>query len=73
MPNIDFEKFTLLIANDGRKPSGGYSVYIASIRDTGDRLVVSVNVEVPDRCTAIAQIADPIALVEIPKKKPKSQ
>jgi hypothetical protein len=54
-PPIDFDKFTLLIASSGTKPTGGYSIEFASIRDEGATLVASVIETVPGKFCGLTQ------------------
>lgn len=54
-PVIDFNKFTLLIASAGTKPTGGYSIEFASIRDEGTKLVATVLETVPGIHCALTQ------------------
>ena len=67
-PAIDFEKFMVLVAALGSRPSGGFSVLIQGAFDNGRTIEVYV-LEVrpgPD-CTVITAITHPIAIALIPR------
>jgi hypothetical protein len=42
-PRIDFSRHMLLVAVQGRQPSGGHRTTITGVEDTGGRLIVDVN------------------------------
>lgn len=42
-PRIDFSRNMLLVAVQGRQPSGGHRTTITGVGDTGGRLIVDVN------------------------------
>jgi hypothetical protein len=69
IPEIDFKKFILLIANTGVKPSSGYSNIFTSV-DTGPNKIVT-NVHViemgPGNCPAMARLADSVSYALIPQ------
>jgi protease stability complex PrcB-like protein len=65
-PPIDFDKFTLLIASMGMKPTGGFGIEFASIRDDGTTLVASVLETVPGKYCGLTQtVTRPTAQVLI--------
>jgi hypothetical protein len=65
-PAIDFDKFTLLIASMGTKPTGGFSIEFASIRDDGATLVANVLEAVPGKfCATTQTVTRPTAQVLI--------
>jgi hypothetical protein len=42
-PRIDFSRHMLLVAVQGRQPSGGHRTTITGVGDTGERLIVDVD------------------------------
>jgi len=67
-PGIDFEKFTVLVAALGSRPTGGFSVLVQGAFDNGRTIEVYV-LEVrpgPD-CTVITTVTHPIAIALIPR------
>jgi hypothetical protein len=67
--DVDFAKYTLLLAALGARPSGGYTVTIRDARDDGTVVHVSV-LEVRPRgpeCTATAIMTYPTTAVLIPR------
>jgi hypothetical protein len=67
-PPIDFDKFTLVVASSGTKPTGGYSIKIESIRDDESALVVILVETVPGKTCATTQtFTRPTAMALIPR------
>jgi hypothetical protein len=67
--DVDFTKYTLLVAALGTRPSGGYTVTIRDARDDGTMVHVSV-LEVRPRgpdCTATALLTYPTTAALIPR------
>jgi protease stability complex PrcB-like protein len=67
-PAIDFEKFTVLVAALGTRPTGGFAVLVQGAFDNGGMIEVYV-LEVrpgPD-CTVITTVTHPIAIALIPR------
>jgi hypothetical protein len=67
--DVDFTKYTLLVAALGTRPSGGYTVTIRDARDDGSVVHVSV-LEVRPRgpdCTVTAILTYPTTAVLIPR------
>ena len=47
LPGVDFEKQTVLAVFMGRQRTGGHSIRIASVRDTGSEVIVRVKTKSP--------------------------
>jgi hypothetical protein len=67
LPSIDFEHFTLLVANAGYKANGPYDVKFDSVTDTGNTIIVHVSVTGPVSCPAQPQAAHYVAMAVIPR------
>jgi hypothetical protein len=69
IPDIDFSRFTLVIAAVGRRPDGGYSVVMSSYIETPERILLLVEdrQQSGDRCLAPQMVAYPIVFGLIPK------
>jgi hypothetical protein len=68
-PDVDFSKYTVLIAALGSRGSGGYTVTIRNARDDGTVIQVSV-LEVRPRgpaCAVTTEISYPATAVLIPR------
>jgi hypothetical protein len=67
-PAIDFERFTVLLAALGSRPSGGFSVVIQGAFDNGRMIEVYVLEARPGPdCTVITMFTHPIAIALIPR------
>jgi hypothetical protein len=67
LPTIDFEHFTLLVANAGYKANGPYDVKFDSVTDTGNTIIVHVSVTGPVSCPAQPQAGHYVAMAVIPR------
>jgi hypothetical protein len=67
LPTIDFEHYTLLVANAGYKANGPYDVNFDSVTDTGNTIVVHVSVTGPVSCPAQPQAGHYVAMAVIPR------
>jgi hypothetical protein len=65
-PRIDFSRHMLLVAVQGRQPSGGHRTTIAGVEDTGGRLVVEVDDVSPGPgCITTGVITSPYHVVRV--------
>lgn len=71
VPNMNFERDTLLLIEMGEKPTGGYQVaynYRQPIKQMKDHLAVTVNWLEPDANTITVQmVTSPCVLIRLPK------
>jgi hypothetical protein len=67
LPTIDFEHYTLLVANAGYKANGPYDVKFDSVTDAGNAIIVHVSVTGPVSCPAQPQAAHYVAMAVIPR------
>ena len=67
LPAVDFEQYTLLVANAGYKTNGPYEVKFDSVTDTGNLVRVHVSVTGPASCPAEPQAGHYVAMVIIPR------
>jgi len=66
-PNIDFGKFTMLVAALGTRPTGGYAVRIGQVLDDGTTIHVSVFETRPGKnCVVTTALTYPIDIALIP-------
>lgn len=68
-PEIDFEKYTLLVVATGGRPSGGYSVAVQSVWESESHVeVVALEVRPLGRqCTVTAMVTYPVTFALIPR------
>lgn len=66
LPNVDFEHYTLLVANAGYKTNGPYDVKFDSVTDTGTTVRIHVSVTGPVSCPAEPQAGHYVAMAVIP-------
>lgn len=66
LPTVDFEHYTLLVANAGYKANGPYDVTFDSVIDTGNTVRVHVSVKGPASCPAEPQAGHYVAMAVIP-------
>ena len=67
-PNVDFGKFTMLVAALGTRPTGGYAVHIGQVLDDGTAIHVSVLETRPGRnCVVTTALTYPIDIALIPR------
>jgi hypothetical protein len=67
LPTIDFDHYTLLVANAGYKANGPYDVKFDSVTDAGNIILVHVSVTGPAICPAQPQAAHYVAMAVIPR------
>jgi hypothetical protein len=71
LPVIDFDHYTLLMANAGPKPSGGYSIVFSSVHEVRQQGVPTVAVFLldigPGTCPRTEELTHAIAFALIPK------
>jgi hypothetical protein len=65
LPTVDFEQYTLLIANAGYKPNGPYDVKFDSITDMPNEIRVHVTVSGPVVCPAEPEAGHFVAMAII--------
>lgn len=66
LPTIDFERYTLLVANAGFKAHGPVVVKFDSITDTGNEVRVHVSVTSPESCPREPESGHYAAMALIP-------
>jgi len=67
LPTVDFDHYTLLIANAGYKANGPYDVKFDSVTDAGNAIRVHVTVTGPVSCPAQPQAGHYVAMAVIPR------
>ena len=67
LPSVDFERYTLLVANAGYKPHGPVAVKFDSVTDTGNEIRVHVSVAGPARCPPSPEPGHYAAMALIPQ------
>ena len=65
LPTVDFEHYTLLVANAGYLINGPYDVKFDSVTDTGNTVRVHVSVTGPAACPAESQAGNYVAMAVI--------
>ncbi|HEX8708257.1 MAG TPA: DUF885 family protein [Pyrinomonadaceae bacterium] len=67
-PEVSFSTHAVLIAYQGRKPTGGYGISIAGLRREGSTLVVRVSEQSPKAGEVVADVlTSPFVVVSIPR------
>ncbi|MEP6886533.1 MAG: protease complex subunit PrcB family protein [Gammaproteobacteria bacterium] len=68
-PDVDFDRFTLLLITDGPKPTPGYSTAISSIWEGPKILVTVINVRpvFENNCATAQVVTTPTVVALIPK------
>jgi hypothetical protein len=66
LPTIDFERYTLLVANAGYKAHGPVVVKFDSVTDTGNEVRVHVSVTSPESCPREPESGHYAAMALIP-------
>jgi hypothetical protein len=67
-PNVDFEKYTMIVAALGERRSGGYTVQVQNALDDGTAVRVSVLEVRPGRdCTVTLEVTYPISIALVPR------
>lgn len=68
LPEIDFERRTLLAVFQGAQPSSGYEISIREVVETENALEVSVKAFAPGKhCVVTGGFTRPFHIIEIPK------
>jgi hypothetical protein len=67
LPDIDFDKFTLLIASSGTKGNSGYSLAFNAARKVNGAIIVSVLDVSPGNCPTAQEITYPRIAALIPR------
>jgi hypothetical protein len=68
LPPVDFSRHMLVVASQGRQPSGGHQLRIAGVGDTGDALVADVTEVSPGPgCVTTGVITSPYHVVRVPR------
>jgi hypothetical protein len=67
LPAVDFEHYTLLIANAGYKSNGPYEVKFDSVTDTPNEVRVHVTVTGPVSCPAVPEAGHYVAMAIFPR------
>ena len=67
LPTVDFEQYTLLIANAGYKSNGPYDVKFDSVTDWPNEVRVHVTVSGPVSCPAAPEAGHYAAMVVVPR------
>jgi hypothetical protein len=66
MPEIDFDRYTLLVAKAGVKPSGGFDVVFASLTDLSTLSVGVLETTPGHDCVSATVLIHPVAMALIP-------
>src|SRR5687767_7096449 len=67
-PEVNFEKETVLIVALGRKPTGGHSVEIKSVEQSGNKVLVTATTRAPrPGGIQIQALTAPFHIVAVPK------
>jgi hypothetical protein len=68
MPEVNFNTRAVVLAHQGRKPTGGYGISVAAIRREGATLVVRVNEQSPGKGDIVTDaLTSPFVAVSIPR------
>jgi hypothetical protein len=67
LPTVDFERYTLLVANAGYKPHGPVAVKFDSVTDMGNEIRVHVSIAGPASCPRSAEPGHYAAMALIPQ------
>jgi PrcB C-terminal len=69
-PHVDFSRHMLLVAVQGRQPSGGHATTITGVGDTGGRLIVDVrDVSPGPRCITTGVMTSPFHVVRVRRSR----
>lgn len=67
-PTVDFEESMVVAVFMGERRTGGHRVRVESVRESGDELVVSVNMEAPGpNCMTTQALTQPYQIVRLPR------
>ena len=68
LPAVDFGREQLIVVSSGTKPTGGYGIDVAEVREAEGALHVVVRETAPgDRCMTTAALTAPVAVVRVPR------
>lgn len=68
LPEIDFSMYTVLVAFQGERPTGGYEIEINKVTDTGSALAVAITEREPGAgCVVTQAITAPYEIVKVPR------
>jgi hypothetical protein len=67
LPSVDFEHYTLLIANAGYKLNGPYDVRFDSVTDMPNEVRVHVTVTGPASCPSVPEAGHYVAMAVFPR------
>lgn len=68
LPAVDFERYQVLAVFDGTHSSGGYSIHVESIADTGLRRIVRIkHTEPGEECVTTGAVTSPYQMVVVPR------
>ncbi len=67
LPTVDFDRYTLLVANAGYKPHGPVAVKFDSVTDMGNEIRVHVSVAGPASCPSSPEPGHYAAMALIPQ------
>ncbi|GBC98446.1 hypothetical protein HRbin17_00958 [bacterium HR17] len=68
VPSIDFTRYTVLAVFAGQKPTGGYTIRITRVTLQGQKAVVFVREEVPERGAFVTHaLTQPFHIVAVPR------
>ena len=67
MPDVDFERYSVVAFLAGPRPSSGYSVAITRIRESADKISIDVSKTYPCSNTIVLTVlTEPFHVVKIP-------
>jgi hypothetical protein len=68
VPDIDFDRYALVVAAMGTRPTGGYTVAVVSLEESEQRIVITVEEKSAGaKCTTTQAVTHPIAIVTTAK------
>lgn len=67
-PTVDFEASMVVAVFMGERRTGGHRVRVESVRQSGEQLIVSVNMEAPGpNCMTTQALTQPYQIVRLPR------
>lgn len=67
-PTVDFQESMVVAVFMGERRTGGHRVRVESVRESGDEMVISVNMEAPGRnCMTTQALTQPYQIVRLPR------
>ena len=66
-PTVDFDKNVVAAIFAGEVPTAGYSITVAEVRDTADRMVKVELTKPGEGCVLAQSVAAPYQIIELPK------